>query len=614
MELKKLPFLEPFFNGFSSSKRKIFSSFSLGVGSSLLILSLIYLYAPVDISLFQPLFQGFGSSSSSAPITTSTNSGSNGWPLGDILKGSNVSSDLNLRVNTHQENSSESSKNITFLNSNGGEQNTHKGNLPEVSNNSSFLSSNGRGEQKTNVGNFTESRENGTLISKGGSVDDKTPIGSLNVTSSGKESHQQQLPIDGKNTTTEVKKSIDQSGDKESVANKEKAKEVTEKGNVTRSNNESGISSPDKVVSTNSGNLRVLPDLNEKCDVYKGRWVRDENKPYYPPGSCPHIDRDFDCHLNGRPDGDYLRWRWQPYDCNMPSLNAIDFLERLRGKRIIFVGDSLNRNMWESLVCMLRHGVGNKSKVHERSGQTHFKGGQSLYDFRYEGYNCSVQFVSAPFLVRESFAKHANGTTETLRLDLMDKTSSAFRDADVVVFNTGHWWTHEKTSKGENYYQEGTHLYPNLDVMDAFKKALTTWGRWVDKNINANRTQVIFRGYSVTHFKGGQWNSGGKCHNESEPIFNETFLAKYPPKMKIVEDVLKQMKTPVIYMNISRLTDFRKDGHPSIFRMEYKTEEERIAAVHSQDCSHWCLPGVPDTWNELLYASLLKLGKGTWRN
>ncbi|KAI3842873.1 hypothetical protein MKX03_008663, partial [Papaver bracteatum] len=113
---------------------------------------------------------------------------------------------------------------------------------------------------------------------------------------------------------------------------------------------------------------------------------------------------------------------------------------------------------------------------------------------------------------------------------------------------------------------------------------------------------------------GGQWNSGGKCHNESEPIFNETFLAKYPPKMKIVEDVLKQMKTPVMYMNISRLTDFRKDGHPSIFRMEYKTEEARIAAVHSQDCSHWCLPGVPDTWNELLYASLLKFGKGTWRN
>lgn len=83
--------------------------------------------------------------------------------------------------------------------------------------------------------------------------------------------------------------------------------------------------------------------------------------------------------------------------------------------------------------------------------------------------------------------------------------------------------------------------------------------------------------------------------------------------MRTLQHVLQKMKTPVIYLNISRLTDYRKDGHPSIYRMQYKTAEERIAAEQSQDCSHWCLPGVPDTWNELLYASLLKAGKGSWK-
>ena len=52
--------------------------------------------------------------------------------------------------------------------------------------------------------------------------------------------------------------------------------------------------------------------------------------------------------------------------------------------------------------------------------------------------------------------------------------------------------------------------------------------------------------------------------------------------------VIPKMKTPVIYMNISRLTDYRKDGHPSIYRMEYKTAEEQTAAEQHQDCSHWC--------------------------
>jgi hypothetical protein len=113
--------------------------------------------------------------------------------------------------------------------------------------------------------------------------------------------------------------------------------------------------------------------------------------------------------------------------------------------------------------------------------------------------------------------------------------------------------------------------------------------------------------------RGGQWNSGGRCHRETEPIFNQTYLSEYPEKMVILEQVLRQMKTPVIYLNISALTDYRKDGHPSVYRIRYDTEEERMAMVKRQDCSHWCLPGVPDTWNELLYASLLQAGKGSWK-
>ena len=83
--------------------------------------------------------------------------------------------------------------------------------------------------------------------------------------------------------------------------------------------------------------------------------------------------------------------------------------------------------------------------------------------------------------------------------------------------------------------------------------------------------------------------------------------------MRILEQVLGRMRTPVIYLNISAMTDYRKDAHPSVYRLRYETVEERMAAVAKQDCSHWCLPGVPDSWNELLYASLLQAGRGSWR-
>ncbi|MCI09159.1 protein YLS7-like, partial [Trifolium medium] len=112
---------------------------------------------------------------------------------------------------------------------------------------------------------------------------------------------------------------------------------------------------------------------------------------------------------------------------------------------------------------------------------------------------------------------------------------------------------------------------------------------------------------------GGQWNSGGQCHKETEPIYNETYLQKYPSKMRALDHVIQNMKTKVVYMNISRLTDYRKDGHPSVYRKDYKTSMKQNLSSLYEDCSHWCLPGVPDTWNELLYVSLLKYGKGAWK-
>lgn len=47
-------------------------------------------------------------------------------------------------------------------------------------------------------------------------------------------------------------------------------------------------------------------------------------------------------------------------------------LELLRGKRLVFVGDSLNRNMWESLVCILKKSVEDESKVYEVSGSNSY--------------------------------------------------------------------------------------------------------------------------------------------------------------------------------------------------------------------------------------------------
>lgn len=49
---------------------------------------------------------------------------------------------------------------------------------------------------------------------------------------------------------------------------------------------------------------------------------------------------------------------------NSTLVNIGVVLEKIRGKRVVFVGDSWSRTQWESLICFLMNGV-DKTTVYE---------------------------------------------------------------------------------------------------------------------------------------------------------------------------------------------------------------------------------------------------------
>lgn len=72
-------------------------------------------------------------------------------------------------------------------------------------------------------------------------------------------------------------------------------------------------------------------------------------------------------------------------------LDGKEMLELLRGKRLVFVGDSLNRNMWESLVCILRNCLEDKNRVFEVSGKNEFRT-EGFYAFRFAVCDLDLDF------------------------------------------------------------------------------------------------------------------------------------------------------------------------------------------------------------------------------
>ena len=80
--------------------------------------------------------------------------------------------------------------------------------------------------------------------------------------------------------------------------------------------------------------------------------------------------------------------------------------------------------------------------------------------------------------------------------------------------------------------------------------------------------------------------------------------------MHIVESTIEKLEkrgVRVQYLNITHLSDYRKDAHPSIYKQFYGslTQTQLADPKSYSDCLHWCLPGVPDVWNQILYSYIM---------
>lgn len=289
MDLRKLFIAEQL-----SSKRKVVSGFGVVFLASFLVFSVISLKGFNS----SPFSWFFPAPSSSVSSTLS--------PAAELQR----SMDPWKREEKMVHGKTNGDKINYLRNEDGILQRTHEGDSPEVGKVESFLNSDA-GEkvtEKTQKGeNITLEENNGrSSFSKDGEAmlektqekgSDKNASFPVIKEKIGEENHEGN--ISGKDKSESIPVKV------------ERGSEMTQVGNFSEKHNFS-------ILHNGSTSLKRVGGLSGKCDVFNGRWVRDEGKPFYPPGSCPYIEKDFNCYENGRPDDDFMRWRWQPKDCDIP--------------------------------------------------------------------------------------------------------------------------------------------------------------------------------------------------------------------------------------------------------------------------------------------------------
>ncbi|KAI3675047.1 hypothetical protein L1987_84629 [Smallanthus sonchifolius] len=316
------------------------------------------------------------------------------------------------------------------------------------------------------------------------------------------------------------------------------------------------------------------------CDLFQGNWILDRSYPLYNESTCPFLEKEFNCVNNGRPDRLYLKYRWKPHGCRLSRFDGRYFLEKLRGKTIMFVGDSLNRNQWLSMLCMIHSSMPNVNHAVNISLT------QDMTTYTFTDYKLRVTYHHNLYLldiVKKRLGRVLNLGTLT--------AGKLWLDVDYLVFNTWHWWNRRGASQPFDYIQDGSRIYKDMDRVVAFGKAIITWGRWVDANVVQNKTKVFFQGISPSHYNGTDWGEpkAKTCSGQKIPLLTSKYPGASLPALAVLKNSLKTIKKPVTLLDITNLSLLRKDGHPSAYG---------LAAL---DCSHWWLAGVPDTWNILLY-------------
>ncbi|XP_024402139.1 xyloglucan O-acetyltransferase 1 [Physcomitrium patens] len=348
-----------------------------------------------------------------------------------------------------------------------------------------------------------------------------------------------------------------------------------------------------------------------ECDLALGKWIPYSRPPQYNSSTCKTIQGHQNCEKNGRPDTGYLYWKWKPDLCELPRIDPAKFLNAMRNRSIVFAGDSIARNQFQSLLCVLSQVEDPRRTFHTQDDKNNA--------YLFQSFNVSLGIYWSPYLVRMedksiTWSDNSTDTVTHIYFDELDKNwLNAAVGADILHLSTGQWW-YKRAMYFEGGKAIGCHAWPacfkQIGFAMPYEKALA----YILKgslSIPGYHGTTVYRSFGPEHFEHGDWNHGGKCNRTAPGGVPTSFLTGWMYNIqvkqfkKVAEELDEAAKGRLRVLRITGLAQIRADGHPNKYRSkdDKKFDSQNLNVVRN-DCLHWCLPGPIDTWNDLLVESL----------
>ncbi|KAG7030920.1 Protein trichome birefringence-like 13 [Cucurbita argyrosperma subsp. argyrosperma] len=347
------------------------------------------------------------------------------------------------------------------------------------------------------------------------------------------------------------------------------------------------------------------------CDYSDGSWNYDPNlRTSRYDHTCKEIFKGWNCYAANKSNAlQIINWHWKPKQCDLPHFDPVSFLEKFRNTNIGFVGDSLNRNMFVSLFCSLKRVPGEVKKWRPAGADR---------GFSFLEYNLTITYHRTNILARyASWSANADGGEleslgykEGYRVDV-DIPESSWIEApnfhDILVFNTGHWWwapsKFDPVKSPMLFFEKGQPIIPPVPPDVGLDKVLQHMIPYVEKRMPPGAIK-FFRTQSPRHFEGGDWYQGGSCQRQqplspqqAEDLFSPSNNRTNVEVRLVNEHLLKALNgTSFHILNITPMSELRADAHPA-----------SAGGKKHDDCMHWCLPGLTDTWNDLFIQHLYNI-------